>query len=116
MHHQVQQLPDLGLETEGFGCSDFAHVRVSLIRPAKRLLSSRRAGPRSCRGRIEAMSDHPNQEMSLPTRLLHALLSIVAAWVIVACAAAPSPTNTTAWRDPDFKGPPFKRIFVVGLS
>jgi hypothetical protein len=62
------------------------------------------------------MSDRPDQEMSLPTRLLYALLSLVAGLVIVACAAAPSPTNTTAWRDPDFKGPPFKKIFVVGLS
>ncbi|HEX7270672.1 MAG TPA: hypothetical protein VF420_00840 [Casimicrobiaceae bacterium] len=28
----------------------------------------------------------------------------------------PSPTNTTTWRDPNFAGPPFKKIFVVGLS
>jgi len=52
----------------------------------------------------------------LSTRSLHGLLFLVAASILAACAAAPSPTNTTAWRDPDFKGPPFKKIFVVGLS
>ena len=35
---------------------------------------------------------------------------------MAACAAAPSPVTTTAWRDPDFKGPSFRKIFVVGLS
>ena len=46
---------------------------------------------------------------------LRALLLIAAALVIVGCA-----TNTTnqvtTWRDPDFKGPPFRKVFVVGLS
>ena len=36
--------------------------------------------------------------------------------MLTGCAAAPSPTSTTAWRDPDFKGPRFTKIFVVGLS
>ena len=50
------------------------------------------------------------------SRLPRALLCLVAAVLIAGCAAAPSPVNTTAWRDPDYKGPPFKKIFVVGLS
>lgn len=36
--------------------------------------------------------------------------------LVIGCAAVPSPTNTTTWRDPNFKGPPFTKIFVVGLS
>jgi len=47
---------------------------------------------------------------------LRALLHVAAIILISACAQAPSPLNTTSWRDPDFKGPPFKKIFVVGLS
>ena len=50
------------------------------------------------------------------TRSFRVLLCLVAAVLIAGCAAAPSPVNTTAWRDPDYKGPPFKKIFVVGLS
>jgi hypothetical protein len=41
---------------------------------------------------------------------------LVAALLIAACAAAPSPLNTTTWRDPNFAGPQFKKVFVVGLS
>ena len=50
------------------------------------------------------------------SRSLRALLYLAAAALIAGCAAAPSPVDTTAWRDPDYKGPPFKKIFVVGLS
>jgi hypothetical protein len=50
------------------------------------------------------------------SRLSRALLCLIAAVLIAGCAAAPSPVNTTAWRDPDYKGPPFRKIFVVGLS
>jgi hypothetical protein len=50
------------------------------------------------------------------TRSHYVLLCFVAAVLIAGCAAAPSPLNTTTWRDPDFKGPPFKKVFVVGLS
>ncbi|HEV2979766.1 MAG TPA: hypothetical protein VG425_19480 [Casimicrobiaceae bacterium] len=48
---------------------------------------------------------------SLRTALSLALLSLV-----VACASVPSPLVTTTWRDPNYNGPPFKKIFVVGLS
>jgi hypothetical protein len=48
---------------------------------------------------------------SLRTALSLALLSLV-----VACAAVPGPLVTTTWRDPNYNGPPFKKIFVVGLS
>jgi hypothetical protein len=36
--------------------------------------------------------------------------------LLVGCAAAPGPLTTTAWRDPNYNGPPFKKVFVVGLS
>ena len=44
------------------------------------------------------------------------LLCLLAAVLIAACAAAPSPLNSTTWRDPSFNGPPFRKVFVVGLS
>lgn len=47
---------------------------------------------------------------SLRTALSLALLSLV-----VACAV-PGPLVATTWRDPNYNGPPFKKIFVVGLS
>jgi len=40
-----------------------------------------------------------------------ALLSLM-----VGCASVPSPVTTTTWRDPSYNGPPFKKIFVIGLS
>jgi hypothetical protein len=43
-------------------------------------------------------------------------LCLVAVALVLGCAAAPSSTNTTTWRDPKFNGPPFTKIFVVGLS
>ena len=36
--------------------------------------------------------------------------------VLAACAAAPGPNVTTGWRDPNFKEPPFRKVFVIGLS
>ena len=56
------------------------------------------------------------KEINLSTRPLNPPLFVVAAAFIAACAAAPSPTNTTSWRDPGYQGPAFKKIFVVGLS
>jgi len=47
---------------------------------------------------------------------LRTALSLVLLSLIVACASAPSPLVTTTWRDPNYSGPPFKKIFVVGLS
>jgi hypothetical protein len=44
------------------------------------------------------------------------LLSLVATAFLIGCSAVPSPTNTTTWRDPNFSGPRFTKIFVVGLS
>ena len=49
-------------------------------------------------------------------RSLLVLLCLLAAVLIAACAAAPSPLNSTTWRDPSFNGPPFRKVFVVGLS
>jgi hypothetical protein len=43
------------------------------------------------------------------------LLPIIAVVLSAGCAA-PNPTNTTTWRDPGFSGPPFQKIFVVGLG
>jgi hypothetical protein len=48
---------------------------------------------------------------SLRTALCLAALSL-----LVGCAAAPSPVQSTTWRDPNYNGQPFKKIFVVGLS
>lgn len=48
--------------------------------------------------------------------LLRTLLYLAAATLTAACASVPSPVNTTTWRDPSFDGPPFRKIFVVGLS
>jgi len=48
---------------------------------------------------------------STASSLAAALLLLVAG-----CAAVPGPLTTTTWRDPEFKGPPFTKIFVVGLS
>jgi len=47
---------------------------------------------------------------------LRTALSLVLLSLIVACASAPNPLVTTTWRDPNYSGPPFKKIFVVGLS
>jgi hypothetical protein len=54
----------------------------------------------------------------MPMYTLRTTLSLAAVLLllIVGCAAAPSPVATTTWRDPAFSGPPFKKIFVVGLS
>jgi hypothetical protein len=52
----------------------------------------------------------------MPLHLLRTALSLAAVLLIVGCASAPSPVTTTTWRDPAFNGPPFKKIFVVGLS
>ena len=49
-------------------------------------------------------------------RLRSMLSWFVAVALLVGCAAVPSPTNTTTWKDPNFTGPPFKKVFVVGLS
>ena len=43
-------------------------------------------------------------------------LAAVSCAALAACAAVPAPTNVTTWRDPSFAGPPFRKIFVVGLS
>ena len=49
-------------------------------------------------------------------RIRHALFWAAAGALIAGCAAVPSPNETTGWRDPDFKGPPFGKLLVVGLS
>jgi hypothetical protein len=56
-----------------------------------------------------------NRRKTLQIRL-RSTLSRLAVALVVGCAAVPSPTRTTTWRDPDFKGPPFRKVFVVGLS
>jgi len=52
----------------------------------------------------------------LQIRLHASLLCLVAFALLAGCSAVPSPNVTTGWRDPDFKGPPFQKIFVIGLS
>jgi hypothetical protein len=55
------------------------------------------------------------EENRLPIRILRALSGVTAIALLAACAAAPGPTVTTTWRDPDYKGPQFTKVFVVGL-
>jgi hypothetical protein len=52
----------------------------------------------------------------LKIRLHCAVVWLVATALLLGCSAAPGPTNTTTWRDSAFTGPPFKKIFVIGLS
>ena len=52
----------------------------------------------------------------MPRYSLRITLSLTWLALIAACASAPSPVVTTSWRDPSYNGPPFKKIFVVGLS
>jgi hypothetical protein len=54
----------------------------------------------------------------MPMYSLRTTLSLATALLLltVGCASVPSPVSTTTWRDPDYKGPPFTKIFVVGLS
>jgi hypothetical protein len=47
---------------------------------------------------------------------LRSAVSVALLSLVVGCASAPSPLVTTTWRDPSYNGPPFKKIFVVGLS
>jgi len=47
---------------------------------------------------------------------LRAALACCVLALVAGCAAAPSPLETTVWRDPAYNGPGFSRIFVVGLS
>ncbi len=49
-------------------------------------------------------------------RLTRALSCLLAAALIAGCAAVPGPLTTTTWRDPDFRGPPFRKVFVIGLN
>ena len=52
----------------------------------------------------------------MPNQARRNLLVVVATLVIAGCASAPGPNQVTTWRDPDFKGQPFRKVFVVGLS
>jgi len=49
-------------------------------------------------------------------RRIKANFTAVLLLILAGCAAAPSPVSTTTWRDPSFTGPPFRKVFVVGLS
>ena len=57
-----------------------------------------------------------SRENDLQIRVARRCFYLIAAVLLAACSAVPSPTNTTTWRDPNFAGPPFKKVFVVGLS
>ena len=49
----------------------------------------------------------------MQTRLKLAWLAIIAVTLATGCATTPEPK---VWRDPNYSGPPFSRIFVIGLS
>ncbi|MEO8739328.1 MAG: hypothetical protein ABI537_06450 [Casimicrobiaceae bacterium] len=52
----------------------------------------------------------------MPNQARRALLFAAVALSIAGCASSPNYNPVTTWRDPDFKGPPFRKVFVVGLS
>ena len=45
-----------------------------------------------------------------------ALLTLVALLLLAGCASQQSSTPPDVWRDPNYAGPPFKKVFVIGLS
>jgi hypothetical protein len=49
----------------------------------------------------------------MQTRLKLAWLAIIAVTLATGCATTP---ESKVWRDPNYSGPPFSRIFVIGLS
>jgi hypothetical protein len=55
-------------------------------------------------------------ETPLNFSLPRSLSWLLTAALIAGCAAVPGPLTTTTWRDPDFRGPPFRKVFVIGLS
>ena len=50
----------------------------------------------------------------MQTRLKPTWLAIVALMLIAGCASTPG--DPKIWRDPNYAGPPFTKIFVIGLS
>ena len=50
----------------------------------------------------------------MQTRLIPAWLAIAAFVLIAGCASTPG--DPKIWRDPNYTGPPFTKIFVIGLS
>ena len=52
----------------------------------------------------------------MPIQARRALFSIAVALFITGCASSPNYNPVTTWRDPDFKGPPFRKVLVIGLS
>jgi len=50
----------------------------------------------------------------MQTRLIPAWLAIAAFVLMTGCASTPG--DPKIWRDPGYTGPPFTRIFVIGLS
>ena len=54
--------------------------------------------------------------MRLSIRSLRTFLCLAAVALVAGCAAVPGPLATTTWRDPAYNGPPFRKVFVVGLS
>jgi hypothetical protein len=53
------------------------------------------------------------QEHRMPNRLARWLALVAGAWLVAGCA---STTLQSTWMDSAYKGGPFKRIFVIGLS
>jgi hypothetical protein len=50
----------------------------------------------------------------MQTRLNRALFWLAA--LLLASGCASTPQQTTVWRDPNYTGGPFKKVFVIGLS
>ena len=92
------------------------------VEPAWR--NDQRDSERLAKGRLSAAGDDmlrnrrslTFEETPLQILVFRNCLRLAAAVLIAGCATAPTPRDTTTWRDPNFSGPPFKKIFVVGLS
>jgi hypothetical protein len=61
-------------------------------------------------------ADTHGKEKRMQIRWNRALLTLAALLLLAGCASQQSSTPPDVWRDPNYAGPPFKKVFVIGLS